>query len=120
MAEVPVEHEIDGKSFLESLTGQQQAAGRDLFWHFPHYRYNQVGPYSVVRSGDWKLIRYDDPEAQEAGPLQLFNLAEDPGEQRNLAQEKPHQAQELEAKLDAWLSEVGARLPKANPDYEQP
>ncbi|ARA94696.1 hypothetical protein AWN76_017075 [Rhodothermaceae bacterium RA] len=113
---VPVEQVVDGQSFWPVLTGQGTPERTALFWHFPHYRYDQVGPYSIVRSGDWKLIRYYDPEPYGVSRLELFNLAEDPGEQMNRAEAEPAVAQELENLLDAWIERVGARLPEPHPD----
>ena len=52
-----------------------------IFWHYPHYG-NQGGtPGSSVRAGDCKLIEFF-----EDGRLELYNLANDIGEERNLAE----------------------------------
>jgi arylsulfatase A-like enzyme len=108
---VPLDHSVDGLSFWTTMSSGAGPKGRDLFWHFPQYRYNQVGPYSIVRSGDWKLIRYYDPEPYGVNRVELFNLAADLGEKHDLAGEQTEKANELEALLDAWLEIVGARLP---------
>ena len=97
------------------IDGARNPLARDaLFWHFPHYRFPR-GPYSIIRSGRWKLIKwYQDDE------FELYNLADDLGETKDLAKEKPEKVKELNAKLDAWLKSVGAKMPKPNPDYEPP
>ena len=84
---------------------------QDLFWHFPHYRIPR-GPYSIVRSGDWKLIKW-----YESGDRELYNLADDLGETKDLAKTMPDKASELDSKLTAWLKTVGAKMPRPNPAY---
>jgi len=51
----------------------------------------------AIRSHDWKLIRGSD------GSIKLYHVAEDPGELKNLASERPKKVSELEGELDAWL-----------------
>lgn len=111
VAGVPLNHSVDGQSLWPTMSGVAESENRDLFWHFPHYRYNQVGPYSIVRSGDWKLIRYYDPEPYGVNRVELFNLAKDVREEHDFAGDQVEKANELEALLDAWLESVGARMP---------
>lgn len=68
-----------------------------MFWHYPHYG-NQGGfPSAAVRLGDHKLI-----QRLEDGRVHLFDLAHDPGEQRDLAAAQPERAAALAAELHAW------------------
>jgi len=88
---------------------------RKLYWHYPHYANQGGAPGGVVRDGDWKLIqRYED------GALELFNLANDPSERRNLAVKNPEKAEELRAALSEWRQDVQANMPTANPDFPGP
>lgn len=102
---------IDGVSLLPVLQGgslQREA----LYWHYPHYS-NQGGkPGGAIRAGNRKLIEF-----YENGRRELYDLARDPGETRNLAAEQPAVVPELAAKLDAWRQAVGARGMKPNPAY---
>ncbi|TNF43431.1 MAG: DUF4976 domain-containing protein [Cytophagales bacterium] len=98
----------DGVSLKPLLLEQGALGNRDLFWHFPHYRTPDVLPYSIIRSGDYKLIYYFDGEGVE-----LFDLANDPKEETNLAKQLPFVVAELKAKLENWWRETGARLPRA-------
>ena len=77
-----------------------------MFWHFPHYRETTVIPYSIIRSGDWKLIHYYEPGMDE-----LYNLTNDREEKNNLFNEESEIAKELQAKLDQWLIDTKARMP---------
>jgi arylsulfatase A-like enzyme len=115
IAGVPVDHSVDGVSFNSILWNRGAPDREDLFWHFPHYRYNQVGPYSIVRSGSWKLIRYYDPEPYGISRYALFNLAADLGEETDLSVNNSGKVEELEEKLDSWLESVGARVPRPSP-----
>ncbi len=57
--------------------------------------------YRWIVSGDWKLIvpcRRNEPNAI----IELFDLAQDPDETRNLAAENPERLAALTAELDKW------------------
>lgn len=56
--------------------------------------------YRWVIDGDLKLIRPDG--ANVSGDPELYDLARDPFEKRNLAAERPDRVAELTRKLDAW------------------
>ena len=106
---LPAGREIDGENLLPLMTGGSDAA-RDwdretLFWSADHNR--------IVRHRDWKLQVAARPEAQW-----LFNLAEDPTEQNNLAAARPDKVAELMALLDAHAA--NARAPLYRAEIEAP
>ncbi len=104
---------IDGKDITPLVKGKSAIDREDLFWHFPHYWWGtNVRPYSIVRSGDYKLIKHYE------GGIELYNLKDDISETNDLADENPEKRKELEIKLNNWLEEVGAKLPVPNPDYQ--
>ena len=79
-----------------------QKAHDYLYWEFTE----QAGK-QAVRRGDWKGIRLNVAEFPD-GPLELYNLSEDPGEARNRASEFPAVVAELaglmkEAHVDSTL-----------------
>jgi arylsulfatase A-like enzyme len=77
-AEVP--QGLGGESFLLAATGgSQPPPERALYWEFPKERLLQAG-----RLGNWKGIR--DGVDQ---PLALYDLATDPGELMDVADENP-------------------------------
>jgi arylsulfatase A len=107
---------IDGED-LTPLLAETGTLERDaIYWHFPHYRRlwpeGLIVPYSIIRAGDWKLIR-----RYEGKTFELFNLREDLGELDDLSERLPEKVRELDANLTAWLGTTGAKLPIANPDY---
>jgi len=106
----------DGASLTPLLRQDGELKRDTLFWHYPHYQHYQLGgttPYGAVRSGDFKLIEFFDDMRVE-----LYNLREDIGEQRNLAAAMPAKVEELRARLHAWRKEVGAQMPSRNPNYD--
>lgn len=81
---------LDGANLLPLLTGKTKDAPHEaLFWRF--------GVQYAVRQGDWKLVK----PAVDAAP-KLFDLAKDPGEQKDLAAAEPDRAQRLQKLWDAW------------------
>lgn len=89
-AESPVG--IDGVSFLPTLLGAngEQEQHAYLYWEF-----HELGGRQAVRMGDWKAVRYgtgDNPD----GPVELYDLGEDPGEANNVASDHPEVVDEME------------------------
>src|SRR5436309_1116041 len=107
---------VDGANLVPLLRQNGELKRDALFWHYPHYQHYQLGgttPYGAIRAGDFKLIEFFDDMRVE-----LYNLREDIGEQRNLAAQMPAKADELRARLHAWRVEVGAQMPSRNPAYD--
>lgn len=101
---------VDGQSLVPLFEGRTFAE-RDLFWYMPGYLPGRLPPSAVIRSGDWKLIHFFEDDH-----LELFNLADDIGEENDLARNCPEKAQELKARLDAWRAKTTAKIPVRNPD----
>ena len=57
--------------------------------------------YRWVVDGDWKLIQPHEPRLP-GEPVELYHLADDPAETRNLAAERPGKVAALRGTLDAW------------------
>jgi arylsulfatase A-like enzyme len=113
--EVPPEQEVDGQSMVRLLGGEDDPgiAGRDLFWHYPHYGNQGGDPSSIIRRGEWKLIHYHEDRHDE-----LYNLAEDPGEQEDAHVANAELAIALRKTLDQWLEDTGATFPAPDPEYD--
>lgn len=90
IAEAPLQKEVDGISMLPTLMGEEgQEEHEYLYWEF-HERGGRV----AVRKGDWKAVRYEVLENPD-GPLELYNLAEDIGEENNVAEQHPEIVAEM-------------------------
>ena len=112
-AAFPAGQKVDGVSLLPALLGKGIPAPRPLFWHFPCY-IGKGEPMSLVRVGDLKLIQ------RFAGPtFELYDLAKDPSESRDLAKEQPAKVAELRQLLAKWQAETGAFLAdQPNPAFD--
>ncbi len=105
---MPQQH-CDGESIVPLLKQEHGLKREALYWHYPHYG-NQGGtPGASIRAGNWKLIEFFEDDHVE-----LYNLREDIGEERDLAEAMPDRAAELRQKLHAWQESVGAVRPKRN------
>lgn len=114
-AKLPANAVVDGRSLVSTLRGGAAPMRDALYWHYPHYA-NQGGfPGGAIRMGDWKLI-----ENYEDGSVQLFNLRDDIGEQKDLASAQPERVKTMRARLHAWYRETGAKFLRAKPDGPAP
>ena len=106
------EQAVDGVSFAPLLRGEKGFQRGPIYWHYPHYG-NQGGvPARAIRDGDWKFIEFF-----EDGRLELYNLADDLSEQRDLAQAEPDRAERMHKQLEQWSTEIDAQMPTANPHW---
>lgn len=99
-----IEHEIDGRSILPTLTGGNQNDGdRILFWvrREGGARFGGQACYAA-RQGDFKLLQNSPFE-----PLELYNLRDDPKEQKPLDRKHPMYGR-LFAALQGHVSKSGA------------
>jgi arylsulfatase A-like enzyme len=110
-----VPDEVDGRSILPTLLGQDQPAeDRYLFWvRLEGGRYGGR-PYYGVRHGDWKLIQNNAAE-----PLRLYNLAADPKETTDRSQQNPAVYHRLKQALDKHIAQCAA-VPWQPPSQRSP
>jgi arylsulfatase A-like enzyme len=111
---------LDGVNLLPHLEGKAAGAVHDhLCWRF--------GPQWAIRQGDWKLVQGFD---ESANPMpgqpnkyvvvpepQLYNLAADPGETKDLAAQQGDKVAMLKGLYDKWNADnqPPAWVPNPNP-----
>lgn len=108
---------FDGVSIVPALHAEPLER-EAIFVHSPQYTPATLHrPSTSVRRGDWKLIRFhcDGPGQQDRH--ELYNLAEDIGEQVDLAEQQPSIVGELSVLLDRFLADTEAVVPRPNPQY---
>ncbi len=104
------EEQIDGVSLLPRVQGvsDESLSGRTLYWKF-------IKQWAI-RRGDWKLVVANQPKGKHVawlitGPTskepQLFNLKEDPAEQKDLSKDHPEVVKELMDAYQSWDSHNG-------------
>ena len=93
-AEIP--EECNGEPINAFVKDKRHSQKRYLYWEF--YEGDRA-PKQAVRKGDWKLLRFnfDSPEKSEP---ELYNLANDFGEKKNLAKEYPEVVKKLSKIMD--------------------
>ena len=102
-----VPDDTDGVSFLPAVLGNsdQQEEHDFLYWAF-----YERGGARAIRAGDWKVVH----QPFNSQP-RLYNLADDLGEQKNLAADHPDLLKELVAKMDgAYAPSERWRFPQIN------
>ncbi len=98
-----IAHTIDGRSILPTLLGKAQPAeDRFLFWMRREGGGYNGRAYYAARYGDFKLVQNDPFE-----PMQLYNLKDDPQEQKPLDR-KHKMYQRLFTALRDHIIEAGA------------
>jgi len=118
-AVIPKGHVVDGLPLQKLLTGKKDESRKEQFlMHYPHgpHRSNY---FTTWRDGDWKVIYHALPESQSTGNrvqfgggnYQLFSLANDPFEERNLAAVKSNLLKKMVGDMIDQLEKHGAQYP---------
>lgn len=89
---------LEGMDLLPGVASGAAPSRRTLFWRVA----NAGGSQRAVRQGRFKLL------SGGRTMVELFDLAADPGEQKNLAAEHPQQVAKLQALLKEWEKDVDA------------
>ncbi len=135
-ADIPRGHPLDGESLLPLLKGDGELRRDAVFWHFPGYLDTpairgrdpvfRTRPVSVIRKGDWKLHLYHEEWQLDGGreriatnrAVELYNIASDIGERRDVADTARRKRDELLNDLLGWIEAIKAPLPvERNPTY---
>jgi arylsulfatase A-like enzyme len=102
---------LDGVNLLPFLTGKKSGQPHEaLYW--------RLGQNMAIRKGDWKLVKTSERGLQVVDPAifndlsdaELYNLADDIGEKKNLAAAHPEKARELAAAWQRWNKELARPL----------
>jgi arylsulfatase A-like enzyme len=102
---------FDGVNLLPFLARHTQSAPHDaLYW--------RLGGMMAIRRGDWKLVKTRDGPLVDLDPSTLndlsgaglYNLAEDVGETRNRAAERPDKVKQLGDQWQHWNRQLADPL----------
>ena len=91
---------MTGRSLLRVLNGEIQSVYSD-----DDIRAIEVSGNAALYKGDYKILRSILPVGD--GKWRLFNLAEDPGETKDLSTEQPQKLQNMLANYADYAAEMG-------------
>lgn len=125
-AGLPAPARADGISLLPALTGTGKPTPRDyLYWEYnvtgrtpnfpvfePHHRNRLRGQMQAIRQGDLMAVRYDIKSAQDN--FDIYQVAEDPKEARNLAGNPNYAAAQIRFK------QLALQARRADPEAPRP
>ena len=101
---LPQNAALDGLDASAALLGTPLPRSRPLLWEYgrqANYLFPREpggrSPNLAIREGPWKLLLNADGTGAE-----LYDLAADPTETKNLAAEKPEEAQRLRTAVSTW------------------
>jgi arylsulfatase A-like enzyme len=90
--DIPTDKPLDGVNLLPFVCGEKSGAPHEtLFWRY--------GNQSAIRKGNYKLVKTNKEE-------ELFDLAADIGEQKDLLDQKPEVAKDLRDIFEKWNSQM--------------
>ena len=117
-AEIPLNGALDSLDVMDALMGKSGAKGRN---HLIQQGNNDKN--LSLRSGNWKLLHHKGPANNlvveqklarvKVPEFQLFNLADDPAEKKNVIGENPEKAEQLKEQLAKIKSDGRTRFPAA-------
>ena len=84
---------LEGVSLKPAFQGGGLKRTQPLFWEHEGNR--------AIRSGDWKLV------SKHSRGWELYDVAADRTEMRDLASQQPERVKEMSAQWDAWAKRVG-------------
>ena len=99
----------DGLDRSQAILGKPLERETPLFWEYGVHgsiqpgNVDHVSPALAMRLGKWKLLCNPD-----GSQMRLFDLAQDPGEQFNLAEGQPQVVEQMSPLVFQWWDEMNA------------
>jgi len=99
--------EFDGVDISAALLGKDFKRKKPIIWEYRHDIKpgdpRDVSPQLALRDGIWKFLMDYDGSRPE-----LYDLASDPVESRNLAAQNPKRVKAMSAQLEKWLQSTAS------------
>ncbi|MFC4995279.1 sulfatase [Rubritalea tangerina] len=137
LAGVSVKKTLDGESLVPLMKQTGALKRKSLFWHMPGYldkpvkrgrdKVFRTRPVTVMRKGRWKLHLYHEEWVLDGGKdaiatnqsVELYDLENDIGEHKNVANQNPEVRDMLVKELIKWHGVTEAPVPtEKNPEYD--
>ena len=105
---------FDGRSLMQLVRGEATSFESEFYltectWMRKH----------GWRTPQWKLIVALEPDFHFKPKVELYNLVEDPHEDRNVAEENPQVVKTLRGRMDAWIAKREKETGVSNPMLRQ-
>jgi arylsulfatase A-like enzyme len=106
-AKLPADLTLDGFDLLPVLQGRKKSPRAEMFWDWPP-------AFEAARVGQYKWIAHTPRgrRGEVAATEELFDLAADPSEKRNLAASQPEILARVKARYAQWRAEMDATEPR--------
>jgi len=109
-AQVPPDAKMDGMNLWPLLLGDtDKLAERTLFFQWHRGDAPQAFRACAARDPQYKLVQAQgsgDGQFKSGGKFEIFDLINDPYEERDLSQTKPEIVERLKREYDAWFQDV--------------
>ncbi len=105
---------FDGDSLMELVNGD--AASFDSEFYISECTWMRKHGW---RTPTWKLMIALEPDFHFKPPVELYNMVEDPDENRNLAAERPDVVASLRGRMEAWIAKRESETGLSNPMLTQ-
>jgi arylsulfatase A-like enzyme len=104
----PAAYRLDGLDIMPMLTEKATSPHKEIFW--------EMGEQTAIRQGRYKLVLNGVLVENDPGSEKVFlsDLETDPGEQKNLAAEKPELAASLKNAAENWRQDLEISWDKRN------
>jgi arylsulfatase A-like enzyme len=91
---------LDGKSMVATLKGEETDTDRMLVIDTQRNQLPEKGRNPSVMQGEWRLVN----------GVELYNTADDPGQEKDIAAEHPERVKNLQAFYDDWWASIQADI----------
>ena len=115
-AGIPAPRTMEGQSFWKLLTQESAEGGREEVICCEC----TLQPKWCLRTRDYKFILSREQDVYGTPMRELYDLRNDPGEERNIAEERPEVASQMEMRLESWIADRLRQLKRSqDPLVEQ-
>jgi arylsulfatase A-like enzyme len=120
LPEVAAAAGMQGHSLASRLRGETDERGTWESLYLTECTWMRKRGWRVQRpSESWKLIEALEPDIYGKPAVELYDLATDPGEQQNLASERPEMTARLQEEMAVWVAARRAATGSDEPLEEQ-
>ncbi len=114
LAGIKTREKFDGQSVMKLVRGE--AASFDSEFYITECTWQRKHGW---RTPQWKLIVALEPDFHFMPPVELYNLVEDPHEDRNVAAENPEVVKTLRTRMEKWIAKREKETGITNPILNQ-